>query len=288
MQARATRGRLTRVALAAGMLLSAAAVSQLALAAPATAVTGLTRQTSTGPSNSAAKTQNKACPAGSVALGGGGLVTGATGQVGMDFMLPLTGGTAWSVTGREDTTGTGSNWSLTTTVLCAPAPAGHAIVSGSSAWTSPSTNWHTVSCPLGQVALGVGGAVNGASVSELLLQDLRIDTSSVTVRGAEAEGGFAAVWQVQARAICADQPAGYERLLTDSAYTSSSTRSVSVRCSAGRTVHGVGAEILGGDGQVRLTAAHANSTTEVTVSAAEDETGYTGNWKVRAIAICAS
>ncbi|MEV4417987.1 hypothetical protein [Catellatospora sp. NPDC049609] len=286
MQARANR--ITRAALATGMLLGVAAAGQLALAAPATAVTGLTRQTATGTAGSAAKTLNKSCPAGSVALGGGGSVSGATGHIGMDFMIPLSGGTGWSITGREDASGTGASWSLGTTVLCAPAPAGYAIVSGSSAWSSPSKNWHTVSCPLGQVALGVGGAVNGSAVSELLLQDLRIDGSSVTVGISEHESGFDANWQVQAKAICADQPAGYERLLDDSSYDSAATKSVSVTCTAGRKVHGVGAEIVGGEGQVRLTAAHANSTTQVTVSASEDDTGTTGNWKVRAFAVCAN
>ncbi|MEU8001952.1 hypothetical protein AB0B66_12385 [Catellatospora sp. NPDC049111] len=288
MQARATHHRLTRAALAAGLALSALAVSQLALAAPAAAVSGLTRQTATGPSDSLAKTQNKTCPAGTVALGGGGAVSGATGHIGMDFMLPVSENTTWSVTGREDESGTGLRWSLSTTVLCAPAPAGYQVIAGSSAWSSPSSKSHLVSCPLGKVALGVGGAVSGASVSELILEDLRIDTGSVTVTGAEDGTGFAGDWQVQARAICADQPAGYERLLDDSAYSSSSTQSVTVTCSAGRKVHGVGAEILGGEGQVRLTAAHAVSSTSVTASATEDDNGFSGNWKVRAFAICAS
>lgn len=280
--------RLTRAALAAGMALSALAVSQLALATPAAAVPGLTRQTATGPSDSVAKTQNKTCPAGTVALGGGGAVSGATGHIGLDFMLPLSENTTWSVTGREDESGAASNWSLSTTVLCAPAPSGYQVVSGGSAWSSPTSKSHLVSCPLGKVALGVGGAVSGASASELILEDLRIDTGSVTVTGAEDGTGFAGDWQVQARAICADQPAGYERRLDDSVHSSSSTRSVTVACSAGRKVHGVGAEILGGDGQVRLTAVHAVSSTSVTASASEDDDGFSGNWKVRAFAICAS
>ncbi|GAA2397553.1 hypothetical protein Cme02nite_05830 [Catellatospora methionotrophica] len=288
MQARANHHRLSRAALATGLALSSLAVSQLALAGPAAAVPGLTRQSSTGPSDSVAKTQNRACPAGTVALGGGGAVTGATGNIGLDFMLPVSGDTTWSVTGREDENGTASNWSLSATVLCAPAPSGYQVVSGSSAWSSPSTKSHLVSCPIGKVALGVGGAVSGASTSELILEDLRIDTSSVTVTGAEDGTGFAADWQVQARAICANQPAGYERLLDDSVLSSTSVKSVTVTCSAGRRVHGVGAEILGGEGQVRLTAVHAVSTTAVTATATEDDNGFSGNWKVRAFAVCAN
>ncbi|MBO4204531.1 hypothetical protein [Micromonospora echinofusca] len=288
MPRRPDQSRRNRVTTVAGGLLSAVVLAQLTLAAPAAAVPGLIRQSSTGPSNSLAKTQNQSCPAGSVLLGGGGIVTGASGQVGMDIMLPLSGNTAFSVTGREDATGTSANWLLTSAVVCAPAPAGYTVVSGSSAWMSSSTNWHTVSCPIGTVAIGVGGAVNGAGNSELILEDLRINGTSVTVAGAEDETGFDSNWQVQARAICATQPAGYEVRLDDSAYDSATSKSINVSCTSGKKVHGVGAEIVGGDGQVRLTAVFASSDTTVTVSAVEDETGFSSNWKVRAYATCAN
>jgi hypothetical protein len=281
-------GRRTRPAVIGGIALSAVMLSQVALVSPAMAVTGLTRTVGTSASNSVAKSANAPCATGTTVIGGGGFVTGAAGQVGMDIMLPLWDGTGFSVTGREDETGTSANWSVTSTALCAPAPSGFQVMSGSTGFASNATDWVTVSCPLGTVALGVGGAVNGASNSEVVLEQLRIDTSSVTVGGAEDGTGYAGNWQVQGRAMCANQPAGYERLLTDSAYDSVSPKSLTLSCSPGKKVHGVGAEILGGDGQVRLTGAYASSSTAVTVSATEDEDGYSSTWKVRAFAICAT
>jgi hypothetical protein len=50
----------------------------------------------------------------------------------------------------------------------------------------------------------------------------------------------------------------------------------------------VGGEIVGGEGQVRLTEMRATSSTTVTVRAMEDENGFSSNWKVRAYAVCAN
>ncbi|MEV7225622.1 hypothetical protein AB0M79_01185 [Polymorphospora sp. NPDC051019] len=287
MQHETTQGR--RRIIAGAVLSTAVLITPLLGAAPAAAVPGLDRVNSVGPRNSDAKSRTAFCAPGDTVLGGGGRIGGAVPeQVGMDFMLPLVDGTGFSVTGREDETGTNATWSVTATALCAPAPAGFEVVSGTSSPTSVDEDWLTIPCPLGKVALGVGGAVIGASNSEVLLEDLRIDTGSVTVAGAEDGTGFAGNWQIHARAMCANQPAGYERLLDDSDYDSVSSKSVTVTCSPGRQVHGIGAEILGGNGQVRLTAAHAPDTTSVTASAVEDEDGFSGSWKVRAFAICAS
>ncbi|BCJ68675.1 hypothetical protein [Polymorphospora rubra] len=287
MQHETTR-RLRRTT-AGAVLSTAVLLAPLFGAAPAAAVPGLDRVNSVGPRNSDAKSRTAFCSPGDVVLGGGGRIGGAVPeQVGMDFMLPLADGNGFSVTGREDETGTNETWSVTATALCAPAPAGYEVVSGISAPASVDENWHTVPCPFGKVALGAGGAVIGANNSEILLEDLRIDTGSVTVAGAEDGTGFAGNWQIQATAICADQPAGYERRLNDSGYDSVSSKSVTVTCSPGRQVHGIGAEILGGNGEVRLTAAHAPDTTSVIASAVEDEDGFGGSWKVRAFAICAN
>ncbi|MGW4497992.1 hypothetical protein ACWENR_05140 [Micromonospora sp. NPDC004336] len=278
-----------RTAAVGGATLSALVLGQLALAGPVAAVPGLSIQTTTGSSNSVAKSQNAPCPPGTKVIGGGGAITGSgLGQVGMDIMRPLVGGDAYSVTGREDETGVGGNWAVTANAICAPPPAGLVMVSGSSGPSLSTSNWFEKSCPPGKHAIGVGGAVVGAPNSEVVLEDLRIHQSSVVVAGAEDGTGFDDSWWLDATAICADPLPGEQRVTNDSDYTSAATRSVVATCPPGTRVHGVGGEILGGDGQVRLTQMRATTSTTVTVSAAEDEDGFSSNWKVRAYAVCAS
>ncbi|WP_431907155.1 hypothetical protein [Micromonospora carbonacea] len=290
MREGSNRSRWTRrTAAVGGVTLSALVLGQLALTGPVAAVPGLSLRTTTGPSNSVAKSQAATCPAGTTVIGGGGAVTGSgLGQVGMDIMRPLVGGGAFSVTGREDGNGVAGDWAVTASAVCAPAPSGLVTVSGSSAPSLGTTNWFEKSCPAGKHAIGVGGAVVGASNSEVILEDLRIQQSSVVVAGAEDDTGFAGTWWLDATAICADPLPGEQRVVDDSAYSSASVQSVVATCPAGTRVHGVGGEIVGGEGQVRLTEMRATSSTTVTVRAMEDENGFSSNWKVRAYAVCAS
>ncbi|MEH1098762.1 hypothetical protein [Micromonospora sp. CPCC 205561] len=278
-----------RSATVGGVALSALVLGQLALTGPVAAVPGLSLRTTTGPSNSVAKSQNTTCPTGTKVIGGGGAITGSgLGQVGMDIMLPVVGGTAYSVTGREDENGVAGNWAVTASALCATPPPGLVTVSGSSAPSFGTSNWFEKSCPAGKHAIGVGGAVVGASNSEVVLEDLRIHQNSVVVAGAEDGTGFAGSWWLDATAICADPLPGEQRVIDDSVFSSAATRSITATCPAGTRVHGVGGEILGGEGEVRLTQMRATTSTTVTVAAAEDENGFSGNWKVRAYAVCAS
>ncbi|RKN47647.1 hypothetical protein D7223_12890 [Micromonospora endolithica] len=274
---------------AGGIALSAVVLGQVALTGPVAAVPGLVRVNSLGPSNSVAKTQNATCPTGTRVIGGGGLVSASgAGQVGMDIMLPVAGSNVYSVTGREDPTGLAANWSITASALCAPTPSGLTTVWGSSVSNSISPKFREVFCPVGKRAIGGGGAALGGGVSEVILEDLRISQNSVTVAGVETGNGIAGNWTVEATVICVDPLPGEQRVITDSSYSSTSTQSVTATCPAGKTVHGVGGEIVGGEGQVRLTEMRATASNTVTVRAAEDESGFSDTWKVRAYAVCAS
>jgi hypothetical protein len=110
-----TRRILTSVNLAAAAVLA----SQLMVVAPAQAVPGLVRVQTAGPINSDWKTTNANCPAGTIVLGGGGRINRASGQVVMDTMLPLSDGSAYSVTGREDENGFAGNWGVRAYAVCA-------------------------------------------------------------------------------------------------------------------------------------------------------------------------
>ncbi|QDY11078.1 hypothetical protein FJK98_31275 [Micromonospora sp. HM134] len=274
-----------------GALLSTVVLGQLALSGPVAAVPGLSIRTTVGPSNSVAKSQSAVCPAGTTVIGGGGAITGSgLGQVGMDIVQPLADAGLYSVTGREDPDGVAGNWAVTATALCATPPAGLEVVTGHSVINSVNPKFLEVFCPVGKRAIGGGGAALalGSGASDVLLEDLRVNQSSVTVAGVEAGNAFAGNWSLDVSVVCVDPLAGDQRVIVDSVASSTATRSATATCPAGKRVHGVGGEIVGGEGQVRLTGMRPTSSTTVTVSAAEDGDGFSGTWKVRAYAVCAN
>ncbi|MGW4460781.1 hypothetical protein [Micromonospora sp. NPDC004704] len=292
MREGSNRSRWARRMVAVGATaLSAVTLGQVALVGPVAAVPGLVVRTTFGPSNSVAKTQNAVCPAGTSVIGGGGAITGSgLGQVGMDIMLPLVDANLYSVTGREDANGVPGNWAVTASALCAPTPKGLQVVTGHSVIDSVNPKFRELSCPVGKRAIGGGGAALalGSGASDVLLEDVRINQTSVTVAGVEAGNNFAGNWSLDVAVFCADPLAGEQRMIVDSVLSSAVSRSVTATCPAGKQVHGVGGEIVGGEGQVRLTELRPTSSTTVTVRAVEDENGFSGNWKVRAYAVCAS
>ncbi|WDZ83627.1 hypothetical protein [Micromonospora cathayae] len=283
---RAGRRTVPALGLAAIMVLT----TQLAVVAPAgAALAGLTRVTSTGPSNSDWKTRQANCPTDTLLVAGGGRVNGATGQVVMDTMLPVLGATdGYSVTGREDDApGFTGDWSITATALCAREPAGWELAESTTPWSSASKAL-TVFCPLGKQLLGVGLEINGG-LGQVVVDEVRpsADLSQVTLTAIEDGTGYADEWQIRGKVICVSPLAGLARVAGIGVLDSNPVKSATATCPAGKLVHGVGGEIDGGAGQVRLTGLEPISDTQVRVTAAEDEDGFTGNWAPRAYAICA-
>lgn len=81
--------------------------------------------------------------------------------------------------------------------------------------------------------------------------------------------------------------AGLERVSATSP-NSSSDKSITVTCPAGKQVLGAGGQIVNGNGQVVLEDVTPNSgLTSVTVLAREDQNGQVGSWQVTAWATCA-
>ncbi|MFI6823109.1 hypothetical protein ACIBJE_19450 [Micromonospora sp. NPDC050187] len=283
-----TAGRTT---LSLALVSATALTTQLTLVAPAAAVLpGLTRVTSTGPSNSDWKTWQAACPADTLLIAGGGRLNGGDGQVVMDTMVPVFGATdVYSVTGREDDApGFAGNWSITATALCARTPVGWEHAEAATVFNSSSSNTLTVSCPGGKRVLGAGVEVNGG-VGQVVVDDLRpsADLSNVTFTAIEDGTGHSGQWQIRGEVVCVTPPAGLNRVTGLGVLDSTSVKSAVATCPAGQRVHGVGGEIDSGAGQVRMTAVDPISDTQVRVTAAEDQDGFTGNWAPRAYAICA-
>ncbi|MDW5325631.1 hypothetical protein [Plantactinospora sp. KLBMP9567] len=286
-------GRTRRIATTVGLASAALLVTQLTLVAPASAVPGLVLKVTGGPSNSDWKTTNAQCPVGTTVLGGGGRIVSGNGaansQVTMDTMLPLVGGEAYSVTGREDGNGYGGDWSITTSALCAPAPAGLETRTQLSDSDSNEGKTMDVECPPGKKVLGLGAEMSGG-MGRVVIDDLRpsADLTKVTVAGME-DGGtdYLKEWMMVGKAICATPPAGLVRVTGFGVLDSQTPKTATVRCPDGKRVHGVGGEIDNGQGRVRMTAMWASSSTTVTVTGAEEEGGYGNSWAVKAYAICA-
>ncbi|MFY1689258.1 hypothetical protein [Plantactinospora sp. WMMB782] len=281
-------GRVRRIATTAGLASAALLVSQL-LVTPASAVPGLVLKVTGGQSNSEWKTTNANCPVGTTVLGGGGRIVNGNGQVTMDTMLPLVGGGAWSVTGREDGNGYGNDWSITTSALCAPEPAGLETRTQFSDHDSNLGKTMDVACPPGKKVLGLGAEMSGG-LGRVVIDDLRpnADLTGITVAGME-DGGpdYLGKWTMVGKAICATPPAGLVRITGFGVLDSTTPKTAVARCPEGKRVHGVGGEIDNGQGEVRMTAMWANSSTTVTVTGAEEEGGYGNSWAVKAYAICA-
>lgn len=81
---------------------------------------------------------------------------------------------------------------------------------------------------------------------------------------------------------------GLQRTAVPVTSFSISPTSAEASCPPGKRVIGTGARISGGQGEVIITGIIPNATlTSVTVTGHEDANGFSGNWTVTAIAICA-
>ncbi len=96
-------------------------------------------------------------------------------------------------------------------------------------------------------------------------------------------------WSMTTFAICGLKQPDLEIVDTGSSYSSSSTRTWTSSCPAGKKVIGAGGTIWYGDGRVKIDEIRPNETLDqVTVTASEDQDGTTSNWQLRAYAICAT
>jgi hypothetical protein len=113
--------------------------------------------------------------------------------------------------------------------------------------------------------------------------------TSVSVFAAEDETGFGGNWSVRAYAICAPPLPGLVLVHTDSP-GSSSNKSVTAPCPAGKQVVGTGGGLAASASRdvVIERIRPEPDLSGVTVAAAEDQTGYGPSWLVGADAICAT
>jgi hypothetical protein len=170
------------------------------------------------------------------------------------------------------------------------AVAGHEIVGAASVIDSVHSKTVTVTCPSGKQVVGVAGSKSLAAGGQALVSRIRPDSGlkSATVSGREDGSGFTGNWGVTAQAFCATPLPGLERVVATST-TSSSNKTITAVCPAGKKLLGAGGEITNGSGQVVLDDLRPRSDlTGVLATGLEDGDGYAANWSVTAFAVCAT
>jgi hypothetical protein len=153
-----------------------------------------------------------------------------------------------------------------------------------------------VPCPLGTKALGGSAVVGGSSrigVNAVVPGQDSSGRSSYTVLAREQHGGTGNSWEVVATGLCAPSTSvpGLEYVRTSSVFDSMSSHQALAVCSPGKKVVGVGGLVDShGPGQDALVLTAVRPGPDLTsVSAAADEApvGYSGPWRVTAVAVCA-
>ncbi|WP_229406805.1 hypothetical protein [Micromonospora sp. NBRC 110038] len=283
---RVTKGRGALTAVAS----TAAVLATMGWAAPASAdPAGLETVTESVAASSVDKSAFAACPTGKVVTGGGGFLTAgssAEGHVGLDRLEPLANGTGFYATMREaGPANFAGNWALQGLAQCVTPPAGYQVVAATGA---VGTEYVTASCGTKKV-IGMGGRIN-SGLGDVMLDQVvpSSDLTSVTVRAVAVQDTSPAGWSATAIAVCANAPAGLERIvLTGSGASDSSSSHLKV-CPAGKALYSAGADINAGNGQVLLTGINIVPGTTVRVRADEDADGFAGSWSLNAYGICGS
>jgi hypothetical protein len=149
----------------------------------------------------------------------------------------------------------------------------------------------TVSCPKGTKVIDAGGlAVNGRG--QVTLDDVFPDPNLNFVNATGLENDdFNGGWVVVAAATCAAPLPGLEWVKAQTVSDSSSTKTLTVACSPGRTVLGNGYAITGGDGEVFVDEAVPNggpgaAATQVSLIGVEGDP-YAADWDLEGFLICA-
>jgi len=161
-------------------------------------------------------------------------------------------------------------------------------VSATSDLNSNSTKTVIAFCPAGTVVVGTGVTLQ-YGFGQVLVNHV-VPTETFVIAGAyEDETGLTTAWSVTALATCANRPSNYQIAQTDSGPSGANPKTQSVYCPGETKPLGLGFQVYDGNGQVTVTGAQAilGTSDRVMVSATEDDTGLSVDWKVKAYAICA-
>jgi hypothetical protein len=149
----------------------------------------------------------------------------------------------------------------------------------------------TVHCPAGKKVIDAGGYIV-AGFGKVTMDDVFPDPGLdfVNVTGLETDT-FGGSWWAEASATCADPLPGLEWIKAETASNSSSTKTLTVACSPGKTVLGNGYAITGGSGEVFVDEAVPDggpgvAATQVALIGVEGDP-YDDDWDLEGFLICA-
>ena len=206
-------------------------------------------QSQTNSSNKSAAFGCDSIPAGDRLFGVGGELTGGNGQV-LD-RRPAT----WRLAPRLHRTGRGGRQrGVEQLVPDRLRRLRHWAFGPRARLRGSTSNWSnksvTATCPAGKKVIG-SGFDTSAGNGQVVIDDVRPDAalSGVTVQGLEIPSDYASPWGITAYAVCATPPAGLERVASSSTLTSSA-KSVTASCPAGKSLIGWGSDINAGVGKV--------------------------------------
>jgi hypothetical protein len=171
-----------------------------AFAVCAEPVPGLEMVTATTAASSTDKAAQATCPAGKRTLGSGAYITGGTGEVVLDTMLPAD--TSTYAMAYEDADGTTRNWTLTAYALCAYAPPGlETVTAATLADSENKAAWPA--CPSGKKALGVGWDVVASEPGRVVVHVAMPDSTQGLVAAGETGTAVGSPWSLAGRVVCA-------------------------------------------------------------------------------------
>ncbi|MFS8095719.1 hypothetical protein LFM09_01145 [Lentzea alba] len=228
------------------------------------------------------------CPAGMVALGGGfttAVGSGQNGSVVIDEMIIRDHFVL--VTAREDANGTSGPWSVKAFAVCSNPLPGYEIKLGRSANIGSEFEKPAVAtCSPGKVVVGGGFGVTGAQ-GEVLVDELLPGTNQVFTKAFEGKAGTSKNWFLDAYAVCAFQPVGWE-IVNKPGPIHSLSKSTSRTCPAGKKLLGPMFDLTDSLGQAHMMAMLPNSSQEVSLFAIEDDDGTSNSWGLNNWQVCAS
>jgi hypothetical protein len=268
----------------------------------AAAVPGLVRISAISANNPVnVKSVTATCPVGKELLGTGFEITGGTGEVVVEDLVP-NGGPATAPTAvtvnavEEDPLGTG--WSVTAYGICADPVPGLVQITVNGPFNANNFHGTTASCPAGQtltgagygIAIGVGGE---AEVDDFVPNGgVAVAPTSIAVGAFETDPNFAGNWSLSAHAICADPLPGQVRAQLAGPGGSPDFQSATAACPAGKTLTGGGYDLLGANGEAlvddfRPGGGVAAAPTTMTSLAYDADPNFAPNWIQLGYGICA-
>jgi hypothetical protein len=284
-----------RRTIAATAALLAGTAGAVAIAGPAAAaLSGRFVVSASTPSNANdSKTVNALCPAGSDALGGGGLVTGGARVSHLTSSVPMPVGNGHYARANEHGSGGTASWGLTAYSICADGATGiDEVFDFETIPANAVSGAASVSCPAGKRVISMGGDVRNPSgfSGDFILSSTDVDNgmTTVTVWWARAfDTPLSVIGSLDIWARCIDPVTNMQVARATSAH-SSADKTVNVSCPTGMDVYGLGGGVLTGAARRAVTIdgiVPALSTGSVVT---REKTTYTNNWTAFATAICAT